>query len=300
MQLVSIVIRTLNEEKHLPELLSSLHAQKLADDIGLEIVIIDSGSTDRTLQIAKQHRCRITHIQKEEFTFGRSLNEGSAFASGDVLVYVSGHCIPVGEDWLTKLVAPLKHGTAGYSYGRQVGRGSTKYSERKLFQKYYPETQRPPSTDIFCNNANAALSRKLWAKSKFDEEILALEDMELAKRLTDHGEKVAYVADAAVYHIHDETWGQTRRRYEREGIALREILPDVHVSFIDTIHYFVSAVANDSLSALREGCFWKEFLGIIKFRLAQFWGAYRGNHEHRRISQKRKYDYYYPNKTIGD
>lgn len=300
MQLISVVIRTLNEEKHLPELLSALFVQNLADDVGLEVVIIDSGSTDRTLQIAAQHQCRITHISKEDFTFGRSLNEGSAFARGDVLVYVSGHCIPVGEDWLMKLVTPLKQGVAAYSYGRQVGRGSTKYSEQKLFRKYYPESERPPSADIFCNNANSALIRPLWEKFLFDEEILALEDMELAQRLTKNGQKIAYVADAPVYHIHNESWKQTLKRYEREAIALRKIMPDVNVSLIDTIHFLLSAITSDSISAAREKCFFKEFAGIIKFRLAQFWGAYRGNHEHRRISQKRKYDYYYPNKTIGD
>ena len=67
MKLISIVIRTLNEEKHLPELLSSIHEQKLDDGLNLEVVIIDSGSTDRTLRIAEQHGCRITHIQKQDF-----------------------------------------------------------------------------------------------------------------------------------------------------------------------------------------------------------------------------------------
>lgn len=300
MQLISVVIRTLNEERHLPELLSSIYAQKLAHDIELEVVVIDSGSSDHTLQIAQKHDCRITHIQKQEFTFGRSLNKGSAFAKGDVLVYVSGHCVPVDSEWLMKLVAPVRKGIAGYSYGRQVGRGSTKYSERKLFQKYFPAKHRLPSRDIFCNNANAALSRHLWARFMFDEEILALEDMELAKRLTESGQKIAYVADAAVFHIHDENWTQTRRRYEREAIALHKIMPDVNVSIIDTLHYFLSAIVADCKSALQEKCFWKELIGIIKFRLAQFWGAYRGNHEHRKLSQKRKYDYYYPNKIIGD
>jgi glycosyltransferase involved in cell wall biosynthesis len=300
MKLISIVIRTLNEEKHLPELLSSIHEQKLDDGVKLEVVIIDSGSTDRTLQIAKQHDCRVTHIQKEDFTFGRSLNEGSAFARGDVLVYISGHCIPVDGEWLMKLVTPLREGISAYSYGRQVGRDSTKYSERKLFQKYFPEIPRPPTSDFFCNNANAALSRPLWASYRFDEEILGLEDMELAKRLSQDGEKISYVADAAVFHIHDEVWTQTRRRYEREAIALQKIMPDVHVSLFNTLHYFLASVVTDSKSALQEKCFWEEFFGIVKFRLAQYWGAYRGNHEHRKLSQKRKYNYYYPNKIIGD
>ena len=99
--LISIVIRTLNEEEHLDELLSSIARQKLGD-MRVEVVIIDSGSTDRTLAIAGRHSCRICHIDKKEFTFGRSLNHGSNFADGDILVYVSGHCIPEKINWLNE------------------------------------------------------------------------------------------------------------------------------------------------------------------------------------------------------
>jgi rhamnosyltransferase len=300
MQLISIVIRTLNEERHLAELLASIHAQDLCDELQLEVVIIDSGSTDRTLEIGSEQGCLITHIQKEDFTFGRSLNMGSAYANGDVLVYVSGHCVPIDSDWLMKLTAPLRGNVAGYSYGRQVGRDSTKYSERQLFQKYYPERSRQSKTDCFSNNANAALTRSLWESYLFDEDIMGLEDMELAKRLASDGETIAYTADAAVYHIHDESWAQTRRRYEREAIALQNIMPDVHVSFFDTLHYFFASVVSDSLMAIKDKCFWKEFWGVLNFRLAQYWGAYLGNHEHRKLSQQRKYNYYYPNKVIGD
>lgn len=300
MQLISVVIRTLNEGKHIDELLRSIHTQDLQGDLQLEVVIIDSGSTDDTLRIGAEHGCRITHINKEDFTFGRSLNRGSAFAQGDVLVYISGHCVPVGQDWLLKLIAPLRERIACYSYGRQVGRDSTKYSERQLFLKYFPEQSRLPQMDIFCNNANAALLRPAWEQYLFDEEIMGLEDMELSKRLVAQGKKIAYVGDATVYHIHDERWAQTKRRYEREAIALQKIMPDVHVSFFDTLHYVCASVLSDCMVALRERCLSKELWGIFKFRVAQYWGAYRGNHEHRKLSQKRKYNYYYPNKVIGD
>ncbi|MEH6592733.1 MAG: glycosyltransferase [Halioglobus sp.] len=300
MQLVSIVIRTLNEEKHLDELLSCIGNQKLTDGLGLEVVIIDSGSTDRTLEIGQKHDCRITHIQKQDFTFGRSLNRGSAYAEGDVLVYLSGHCVPVDNDWLMRIVAPLVEQDVCYTYGRQVGRDSTKFSERQLFQKYFPDRARAPQADLFCNNANAALLRSVWETYLFDEDILGLEDMELAKRLVADGKTIAYVVDAPVYHIHDESWTQTRRRYEREAIALQKIMPGVHISLFDTMHYIIVSILSDYQTAINQKCFRAEFWGIIKFRLAQYWGAYRGNHEHRKLSEKRKYNYYYPNKGIGD
>ena len=77
--LVSVVIRTLNEEKHLDELLRSIRSQK-SDLFDIEVVIVDSGSLDRTLEIANNYAARITYIKKREFTFGRSLNIGCNFS----------------------------------------------------------------------------------------------------------------------------------------------------------------------------------------------------------------------------
>ena len=300
MKLVSIVLRTLNEDRYLDELLSAVHRQELGEGIRLEVVVIDSGSNDETLSIVRRHGCRVTTIDKQEFTFGRSLNRGSEFADGDFLVYISGHCIPVGDTWLTDLLTPLFQERAVYVYGRQQGRDTTKYSENKLFNKYYPQESKIPQADIFCNNANAAIARHVWEEYRFDEEVTGLEDMELGKRLLDAGHQLAYVAEAVVFHIHNEPWIQTKRRYEREAIALQKIMPDVHVSLFDSAHYLMASVLADLSSALSEGCLFKECVNIVKFRTAQYWGAYKGNHEHRQLSRKRKENYYYPNKVIRE
>ena len=118
---ISVVIRTLNEEKYLEELLLKIRSQEISN-LEMEIVIIDSGSTDRTIEIAKKYQCRITYITKEEFTFGRSLNLGSEYATGDILIYISGHCIPINNKWLIKLIDPIINHNAGYVYGGQLGR----------------------------------------------------------------------------------------------------------------------------------------------------------------------------------
>lgn len=297
--LVSIVIRTLNEEAYLREILSSI-AQQKRDGFDVEVVIIDSGSTDNTLVIAESFNAKITHINKDEFTFGRSLNLGSNFACGDILVYISGHCVPTQVDWLANLVKPIRHGIAGFTYGRQIGRDTTKYSERKIFDKYFPEESKIPQNGFFCNNANSAIQRKTWFEFKFDEDVTGLEDMELAKRYCEQDGKVAYVADAAVYHIHNESWSQTRRRYEREAIALQKIMPEVHVGRLDIIRYIWASVTSDAQAAVKDRCFMREIFGIVKFRVAQYTGTYRGNHDLRKLSKKRKENYYYPNITLGD
>lgn len=295
--LISIIIRTLNEEKYLGELLAKISSQK---DFGFEIetIIIDSGSTDNTIKIAKKHNCRITYIEKKNFTFGRSLNMGASFSKGDILVFISGHCIPKDDNWLTSLIYPLSQKKVGFSYGMQIGRDTTKFSERILFKKYFPEETKNPQQGFFCNNANSAIVREVWNKYKFDEEVTGLEDMELAKRYSEDGGKIAYIAEAAVYHIHDETWTQTRRRYERESIALKKIMPEIQISFLDMIRYILVAIMTDIKVALEEKCAHKEIIGIIKFRVAQFTGSYRGNHFQRVLSKRRKENYFYPNKRI--
>jgi glycosyltransferase involved in cell wall biosynthesis len=297
--LVSIVIRTLNEAAYLEELLQSVKMQN-KEDFEVEVVVIDSGSNDRTLNIVQDYRCRLTSITKDQFTFGRSLNMGSDFADGDILVYISGHCIPTDVNWLKNLIKPLRDGVAGFSYGRQIGRDTTKYSERKIFNKYFPDYSKIPQNDFFCNNANSAIQRKVWKKFKFDEELTGLEDMELAKRYCEEGGKIAYVADATVYHIHNEKWKQTRLRYEREAIALQKIMPEVQVSLLDMTRYICASIISDIQAAFYDRCFMKELLGIIKFRIAQYFGTYRGNHDNRMLSKRRKENYFYPNKTLQD
>lgn len=299
MTIVSIVIRTLNEAYYLEELLQSIFRQK-TENFNIEVVIIDSGSTDETLYIAEKYNCNITFIKKNEFTFGRSLNMGSKHANGDILVYISGHCIPVNDEWLVNLIKPIVDGKVGYSYGRQVGRDSTKYSERRIFEKYFPVNSKIPQKDFFCNNANSAIKRSVWNEFLFNEEVTGLEDMELAKRYCENGGLVGYVSDSCVYHIHDESWTQTRRRYEREAIALQKIMPEVQISIFDMVRYIFISILSDAKEAFAEKYFAKEIFSIIKFRIAQYLGSYRGNHDNREISKRRKENYFYPSKKIQD
>lgn len=291
--LTSIIIRTLNEERYLPDLLAKISKQKtiLTDR---EIVVVDSGSTDRTIEIANSYGCRITHISQEEFTFGRSLNVGCEYAEGDIFVFISGHCIPIGDCWLEELVKPLIKEKARYVYGRQEAFGSTKFSEKCHFDKWFPNYSKIPQSDFFCNNANAALNRSTWEEYKFEENLTGLEDMYLAKQLHEQGILLGYVAGASVHHIHQETWRQVSLRYEREAIALQSIMPDVHFSLGDFFRFLIAAVFSDFSVALKQRLFFKKFAEVFAFRFMQYWGTYKGNKEHRKLSQQKKFSYFYP------
>jgi len=290
---VSIVIRTYNEQRHLGDLLRAINNQHVEKNEH-ETVIVDSGSTDNTLDIAQHFGCRIVHIRKSEFSYGRSLNIGCDAASGDVLVFISGHCIPKHSQWLLSLISPLGKEEIVYTYGAQVGNPNTYFSERQLFAKYFPDQSKLPQDGFFCNNANAALLKPVWKENYFDEGLTGLEDMHLSKRLVSQGLKIGYVAEALVFHLHDESWSQVRRRFEREAIALQHVMPEIHISFNDFIRYFFNGVLLDVRVAPKNKGFVRRLKEIILFRLMQFWGAYRGNHIHRVISKKQKEEYFYP------
>lgn len=291
--LASIIIRTFNEAHYLGGLLHAIGEQRV-EGLEREIVVVDSGSTDATLDIVREFGCRILHIGREEFSFGRSLNRGCEAARGELLVLVSGHCIPMDASWLGHLCLPLQDGAADYVYGRQLGGPGSHFSERRIFAKYFPGQSRVPQTDFYCNNANSALTRAAWERFRFDEELTGLEDMDLAKRLIGAGGRLGYVAEAAVYHLHNETWERIRHRFEREALALRTIMPEVHLRRRDFLRYLTSSIWLDSVHARRDGGLRRHLLDIVRYRFWQYLGSYNGNSEHRKLSRHMKERFFYP------
>jgi len=289
---VSVIIRTFNEGNYLQELLDCINRQDVGDLL-CEIIIVDSGSADNTLAIASKNNVIIQHISKKDFTFGRSLNVGCAKAMGKYLVFISGHCIPVDNSWLLNLIQPIIQNRAMYTYGKQIGGTGTKFSETQVFAKYYPNDTKSIQTDYYCNNANSALLRSEWEKYKFNEQLTGLEDLYLAKKIFENGSRTVYVPSSSVYHIHNETWRKVKNRYEREAIALRKIMPEIHVHFSDFIYFFFSSVLLDYSIAIKEKGLRSEILPIILYRFMQYWGVYRGNHLHRVMSERIKHKYYY-------
>lgn len=290
---VSIVIRTYNEERYLRELLSMISYQELPNST-VEVIIVDSGSSDDTLKIAESFDCKIYSIKKEQFTFGKSLNIGCHHAKGEILTFISGHCIPTSKLWLSELIKPLTEGTADYVYGKQVGRDSTKYSEYRLFEKLYPNYSKIPQDGIFCNNANAAITKKIWSKFKFNEDLTGLEDMHLARLLSEQKYRLGYVNKAAVYHIHNENSRQIKVRYERESYALNFILPEIQFTIIDFLTFFTMSIYTDSSHAIKNRVFIKNIAEIISYRFNQYWGTYKGHHNHRELTNQLKQQYFYP------
>lgn len=216
---ISIIIRTYNEEKYLPLLLDGLDEQK---NRNFEIILVDSGSIDNTCALAQERVDQLIRIEHHDFTFGYALNVGAKAAHGKYLIMVSAHTKPVSSDWVEKLVAPLREDKIAMSYGKQIGWETSKFGEAADFYRVFHnrrETLVPPH--FFANNANSAIGKDLWEQHPFDEKLPGLEDAEFAKHWMAQGFNVIYEPEAAIHHIHEETWPQVHRRYFREAVASR-------------------------------------------------------------------------------
>jgi glycosyltransferase involved in cell wall biosynthesis len=288
----SIIIRSFNEERHIGRLLDGISKQQSLFEY--EVILVDSGSTDATTFIAQNLGAKIINIKSEDFSFGRALNIGCKAAKGDILLFASAHVYPVYTDWLDKMIKPFKDNQVALVYGRQIGNEVTKFSEHQVFAKWFPSKSNYNQPTPFCNNANCAIRKSLWQEQSFDEYLTGLEDLDWAKRIMDKGFKIAYEAEAAIVHVHEETFSKIQNRYRREAIALKQIFPKVHFNFWDFIRLFIGNSLSDMFHALQKKIFFKEFNSIISFRKMQFWGTYLGHKQKGTVNTELKNRFYYP------
>ncbi len=288
---VSIVVRSFNEERMLGRLLEGVAAQTRKPD---QVVLVDSGSTDRTVEIARRHGVEIHTIDPAEFSFGRSLNRGIAAATGDVVVFASAHVYPVYDTWLEHLTRPFDHPEVALAYGRQVGGPSTPYSESQILATWFPAESSVRQDHPFANNANAAIRRAEWADVPYDEDLTGLEDLDWASKALDRGRRIAYVAEAPVVHLHDERFAQTRNRYRREAIAHRRIFKDPSMSRLEAARLFLANTATDYVHATRDGKLLGNLASIPRFRLAQFLGTWEGFSQRGEVPPELRRRFYYP------
>lgn len=271
----SVVIRSFNEADTIERVLDAVEAQAYRD---FEVVLVDSGSTDGTLDVAAPRVDTVTEIDPRDFTFGYSLNAGCEAAAGEYLAFLSAHAVPTDEDWLGPMVENLRDDEVAMTYSKQRGVETTKFSEERHFEELFPDerkVQTPP--EYFANNASSAIDRSLWEQHRFDEYLTGLEDVEWAKHFMDRGYVVVYEPRACIYHIHDETWQGVFTRFEREAIAAREIGVRSRRDAWREYARLPPDVVGDLLAALRRGALDAETAAnIVRFRFHQRHGGATG------------------------
>lgn len=194
---VSIIIRTKNEERWISSCLQAVFKQKYTD---FEVIIVDSGSTDKTIVKAKQFDVRIVYI--DEFFPGKAINLGVRNSSGKYICCLSGHCIPTNDRWLSNLVRNLEIPDVAGVYGRQEPLSFTSDFDKRDLLIAFGLDKKIQTKDSFFHNANSLIKRAIWERIPFDETVTNIEDRIWASEVLKLGYKLIYEPEASVYHYH--------------------------------------------------------------------------------------------------
>jgi rhamnosyltransferase len=226
---VSVLLVTKNGERYLDEVLSAVKSQK-GDAAVAEIIAVDSGSRDRSLEILHRHRVRVVQIPAQEFGHGKTRNLAASHARGDYLVFLTQDATPAGDQWLQNLVAPLPADPRVVgAYSRQLPRSHCHPMEwRRIVELELsgraesrinaaadnPEYAHNPALFYFFSNVSSAVRRTVWEEFPFPE-IEFAEDQLWAKQVLETGYKTVYCADSLVYHSHGYgPWANFRRHFD--------------------------------------------------------------------------------------
>ncbi|GMV99204.1 MAG: hypothetical protein AMXMBFR84_03430 [Candidatus Hydrogenedentota bacterium] len=191
----------------------------------IEIVAVDSGSTDGTLDILKEHNVRVIPIAPEDFDFGKTRDLVFEQTRGSFIVSLSQDAIPATQNWLENLLKPFDDPSVAVTCGRSVPDPDRAFDpfpweangyfyftrEMKKFRAKYGRG---------LSNANAAYRRSVWEELRFGEQPIG-EDFRFQEKLHDSRHILAFVDDAPVLHHHDYTLRTLYKRCRNEGYGLR-------------------------------------------------------------------------------
>ena len=218
---ISVLIPTLNAGKRWKE---ALEAIKIQSAPITSKIIIDSGSTDDTVDEAKKYGFDVVTISPAEFNHGR-VRQQLAGLSGeaDICVFLTQDAILASPDGLLNLVDAFRDPQVGMAYGRQLPHKNARAleSHARLFN-YPPESSVRSFADkerlgfkvFFCSNSFAGYRKSaLFQVGGFPPDSIMGEDALVSARMLLEGFKVAYVAQAQVYHSHSYTFKEEFKRY---------------------------------------------------------------------------------------
>ena len=195
--LVSIVVRAKNEERWIAPCLRGVFSQTYGN---IEVILVDNNSTDQTLKRAQEFPVKVVRIT--DFTPGKAINDGIRASRGDIIVCLSGHCVPATKVWLEKLVRDLSDpGVAGV-YGRQEPLSYSSDLDKRDLLTVFGLDKKVQVKDSFFHNANSAILRSTWNRFPFDEETTNIEDRLWGQKVIAAGHRIVYEPEASVYHWH--------------------------------------------------------------------------------------------------
>lgn len=214
MPIASVIVRARDKASTIESTLRALRSQTCS----VEIIVVDSGSTDGTLEIARQWADKVIAIPPESFSYGGALNIGAQAASGSVHFALSAHCVPSRDDWVEQSLRLHEDlGVAGTNQADLTPRDEP-IGDHYL-QTLDDALQRPGWG--FSNHASSWRA-DVWRSVRFREDLPACEDKEWSWRVLASGLTIAYSPILIVPSLHrrQQGIGQLYRRLSREASAM--------------------------------------------------------------------------------
>ena len=270
---VSVIVRAKDEAATIAQVLDAVMAQDLSP---CEVILVDSGSTDDTLEIAGRYPVTIRRMNPADFTFGAALNLGFAPTRGELLVSLNADAIPAGTGWLRALVNPFSDASVAGAYGRQLPMDDSWPVVRYGIESLHDSNGGCHAARPRFSNVNSCVRREVWQRLPFHELWTGCEDADWAKRVVAHGYCVEYVPGAAVKHSHNETLRKLWFRSWTEGAAAAIREPEARCRLAGRLKTVAVGVARDWLRLLRERRNPRWLLHSVAYRTCREVAFYRG------------------------
>jgi len=222
---ITALIFTCNAGQRFASLLDSLKKQTIEP---AQILVVDSESTDKTLEFAKSRNCKIITIDHANFDHGTTRNLAVSEVSSEFVIFLTQDVTPVDEHMIAELIGPMQADSRiAMCYGRQLPRPNAAPLERFAREFNYPaesilKTKNNIKTlglrTFFCSNTCSAIRCSIFNKlNGFKNNVIVNEDMLFAAKAIINDYSVYYSAAAQVYHSHPYSLPRIFRRYFKIG-----------------------------------------------------------------------------------
>jgi rhamnosyltransferase len=219
--LVSIVMRSFNEAWALRQTLPALQAQ---DWRNWELIVIDSGSTDGSVELIRAATPRhFIQIRPEEYNPARVMNLGMNLASAEIAVFLNADATPQGGGWLRPLAAALQDMETAAAFGRQIPRPDCRAVFAHDYIRCFGPDRASARWEHFFSMVSSGVRKDIWARRGFLEKMQYSEDDEYTRWCRAAGWKVVYCPDSVVMHSHNYTPHQAYKRSFGEAHALAAV-----------------------------------------------------------------------------
>lgn len=225
---ISVIIPTLNAEHEIEALLIALERQSIRPN---EILVVDSASEDKTIELVQKHKIvRLLEIDRQDFNHGTTRDMAMNESSGDFVCFLTQDAVPVSDDYLKRLVAPMvEDSNIALVSGRQLPKANARRFEQLVRDFNYPDTPSVRSKGdlekfgiktFFASDTCSAYRRTAYLECGGFDHVNTNEDMLMAAKFIASGMKVAYEPRAEVYHSHNLTPSQQFARNRAVGFFL--------------------------------------------------------------------------------